>query len=80
LNTQGAWATENRLVFAQVKTGEKSKENEVSTITAIPTLLEKIALKGYMVTIDAMGCQYKIANQRVNAGADYVLSFKENSG
>jgi hypothetical protein len=30
-----AWATENRLVFAQVKTGEKHNE-----ITAIPTLLE----------------------------------------
>jgi hypothetical protein len=74
-----AWATENRLVFAQVKTEEKSKGNEVSTITAIPTLLEMIALKGCIVTIDAMGCQYKIANQIVNAGADYVLSLKENS-
>ncbi|MDR1250299.1 MAG: ISAs1 family transposase [Treponema sp.] len=68
-----AWATENRLVFAQVKTEEKSNE-----ITAIPTLLEMIALKGCIVTIDAMGCQYKIANQIVNAGADYVLSLKEN--
>ena len=43
-----AWATENRLVFAQVKTEEKSNE-----ITAIPALLEMIALKGCMVTIDA---------------------------
>jgi predicted transposase YbfD/YdcC len=40
-------------VFAQVKTEEKSKGNEVSTITAIPTLLEMIALKGCIVTIDA---------------------------
>jgi predicted transposase YbfD/YdcC len=68
-----AWATENQLVFAQVKTEEKSNE-----ITAIPTLLEMIALKGCIVTIDAMGCQYKIANQIVEAGADYVLSLKEN--
>jgi predicted transposase YbfD/YdcC len=68
-----AWATENRLVFAQVKTEEKSNE-----ITAIPTLLEMIALKGCIVTIDAMGCQYKIANQIVNAGADYVFSLKKN--
>jgi hypothetical protein len=74
-----AWATENRLVFARVKTEEKNKGNEVSTITAIPTLLEMIALKGCMVTIDAMGCQYKIADQIVNAGADYVLSLKKNS-
>ncbi|MDR1251692.1 MAG: ISAs1 family transposase, partial [Treponema sp.] len=68
-----AWATENRLVFAPVKTGEKSNE-----ITAIPTLLEMIALKGCIVTIDAMGCPYKIANQLVDAGADYVFSLKEN--
>jgi hypothetical protein len=34
-----AWATENRLVFAPVKLEEKSNE-----ITAIPTLLEMIAL------------------------------------
>ena len=68
-----AWATENQLVFAQVKTGEKSNE-----ITAIPTLLEMIALKGCIVTIDAMGCQYKIADQVVAAGADYLFALKEN--
>jgi predicted transposase YbfD/YdcC len=34
-------------VFAQVKTGEKGNE-----ITAIPALLEMIALKGCIVTID----------------------------
>jgi predicted transposase YbfD/YdcC len=60
-------------VVAQVKTEEKSNE-----ITAIPALLEMIALKGCIVTIDAMGCQYKIANQIVSAGADYVFSLKEN--
>jgi hypothetical protein len=68
-----AWATENRLVFAQVTTEEQSDE-----ITEIPALLEMIALKGCIVTIDAMGCQYKIANQIVSAGADYVFSLKEN--
>jgi predicted transposase YbfD/YdcC len=70
-----AWATENRLVFAQVKTGEKGNE-----ITAIPTLLEMIALKGCIVTIDAMGCQYKIADQIVAAEADYLFALKENQG
>jgi predicted transposase YbfD/YdcC len=68
-----AWATENRLVFAQVKTEEKSNE-----ITAIPTLLDMIVLKGCIVTIDAMGCQYKIADQIVQAGADYLFALKEN--
>jgi hypothetical protein len=41
---------ENRLVCAQVKTEEKSNE-----ITVIPTLLEMLARKGCIVTIDAMG-------------------------
>jgi predicted transposase YbfD/YdcC len=53
-------------------------EEKRTEITAIPTLLEMIALEGCIVTIDAMGCQYKIANQIVNAGTDYVRSLKEN--
>jgi predicted transposase YbfD/YdcC len=68
-----AYATERRLVFAQVKTEEKSNE-----ITAIPELLALFALKGGIITIDAMGCQYKIANQIVEAQADYLFSLKEN--
>jgi predicted transposase YbfD/YdcC len=68
-----AWATENRMVFAQVKTEEKGNE-----ITAIPNLLEMIALKGCILTIDAMGCQYKIADQIVAAQADYLFALKEN--
>jgi predicted transposase YbfD/YdcC len=68
-----AWATENRLVFGQVKTEEKSNE-----ITAIPLLLDKIALEGSIVTIDAMGCQHEIANKIVKAKADYLFSLKGN--
>ncbi|MDR1956742.1 MAG: ISAs1 family transposase, partial [Treponema sp.] len=64
-----AWATENRLVFGQVKTEEKSNE-----ITAIPTVLEKLALEGCIVTIDAMGCPYKRAEQIVTSKADYLFS------
>jgi predicted transposase YbfD/YdcC len=56
-----------------VKTDEKSNE-----ITAIPALLEIIALKGCIVTIGAMGCQYTIAGRIVGAGADYLFSLKEN--
>jgi predicted transposase YbfD/YdcC len=52
-----AWATQHRLIFGQVKIEEKSHE-----ITPMPTLLEKLALEGCIVTIDAMGCQYKIAD------------------
>lgn len=68
-----AWATENRLVLAQVKTDEKSNE-----ITAIPELLELFDVKGAIVTIDAMGAQRKIANKIVDKGGDYVLGLKAN--
>ena len=53
LHIVSAWASVNRLVFGQVKTDDKSNE-----ITAIPLLLEKIALEGSIVSIDAMGCQW----------------------
>jgi predicted transposase YbfD/YdcC len=41
-----------------LKTEEKS-----NGITAIPLLLELLALKGCIVTIDAMGCNIVEANQ-----------------
>jgi hypothetical protein len=47
-----AWATSNGVLLGQTKTSKKSNE-----ITAIPELLEMIAVKGCIVTIDAMGCQ-----------------------
>ena len=73
LHIVSAWASANRLVFGQVKTNEKSNE-----ITAIPTLLEKIALEGCIVSIDAMGCQFEIANLIEKLKAFYVLSLKKN--
>ncbi|GHV27497.1 H repeat-associated protein YdcC [Spirochaetia bacterium] len=75
LHLVSAWATANKLIFGQEKTDEKSNE-----ITAIPHLLEKIALEGCIVTIDAMGCQHAIAEQIVGKKADYVFSLKGNQG
>jgi predicted transposase YbfD/YdcC len=68
-----AWATENGVVLGQRKVDAKSNE-----ITAIPALLDLLALKGCIVTIDAMGCQRAIAQQIVEQGADYVLALKGN--
>jgi predicted transposase YbfD/YdcC len=70
-----AWSQQNRLVLGQVKVDEKSNE-----ITAIPKLLERLDIAGAVVTIDAMGCQKKIAEQIVSQGGDYVLSLKGNQG
>lgn len=68
-----AWAESNRLVLGQVKTDEKSNE-----ITAIPELLRTLEVSGCIVTIDAAGCQKKIAQQIRSQGADYVLALKGN--
>ena len=73
LHMVSAWGCRNRLVLGQEATAEKSNE-----ITAIPKLLELLELKGCIVTIDAMGCQSKIAAQIVAQGADYVLGLKGN--
>jgi predicted transposase YbfD/YdcC len=73
LHLVSAWATANRVVLGQVATDAKSNE-----ITAIPRLLEWLKLEGCIVTIDAMGCQTKIAEQIVNQGGDYVLALKGN--
>jgi predicted transposase YbfD/YdcC len=73
LHMVSAWASENGVVLGQRKVDTKSNE-----ITAIPELLDRLALKGCMVTIDAMGCQRTIAQKIVEQEADSVLALKGN--
>lgn len=47
-------------------------------IVAIPKLIKRINLKGYFVTIDAIGTQTSIAQLLVSKGAHYVLPVKRN--
>ena len=68
-----AWAEGNGLVLGQLKVADKSNE-----ITAAPQLLRVLELSGCIVTIDAMGCQKKIAKEIIEADADYVLALKGN--
>lgn len=68
-----AWASEQGISLGQVKTAKKSNEK-----TAIPELIEAIDVKGALVSIDAMGCDTKIASLiRENEG-DYLLAVKQN--
>ena len=69
-----AWATHNRLMLAQVKTADKSNE-----ITAIPEVLKRIDVKEAIITIDAMGCQTKIARQIIRQEGGSVLSLEGKS-
>ena len=68
-----AWAAESGLVLGQRKVDEKSNE-----IKAVPELLRVLELSGCIVTLDAMGCQKKIAREIIEADADYVLALKGN--
>jgi predicted transposase YbfD/YdcC len=58
------WSCANSVVLGQAKTADKSNE-----ITAIPQLLDVLALKNCVVTIDAMGCQKSIAEK--------IIGYKE---
>jgi predicted transposase YbfD/YdcC len=73
LHIVSAWACEQRLTLGQRRVDGKSNE-----ITAIPELLATLAIKGAIVTIDAMGCQKNIAAQIIAAKADYSLAVKDN--
>jgi predicted transposase YbfD/YdcC len=70
-----AWASANGITLGQRKTEDKSNE-----ITAIPELLRLLNVAGCIVTIDAMGCQTKIAQAIRDEKADYVLRVKDNQG
>jgi predicted transposase YbfD/YdcC len=73
LHLVSAWACRQRLVLGQEAVDDKSNE-----ITAIPLLLERLALTGALVTIDAIGTQTKIAETIVDRGGDYLLALKAN--
>ena len=75
LHVVSAFATEARMVLGQEKVADKSNE-----ITAIPKLLELLDVKGHIITIDAMGCQYAIANKIIEKEGDYIFSLKGNQG
>ena len=70
-----AFATENGVSLGQEKVNSKSNE-----ITAIPKLLNLLDIKNCLVTIDAMGCQKKIAQKILDKDADYLLAVKGNQG
>lgn len=68
-----AWSREDGFCL-----GQKAVEVKSNEITAIPQVLEKIRIKGQVVTIDAMGTQTAIAEKIREKRADYVLALKKN--
>lgn len=68
-----AWSCKNNLTLGSVKVDKK--ENE---ITVLPKLLKMLDITTCTVTLDAMGCQRKIASQIKQQGADYIFTVKDN--
>jgi predicted transposase YbfD/YdcC len=68
-----AFSTDLGIAFGQERVEQKSNE-----ITAIPELLEALYINGFLVSIDAMGCQKEIARKIVAKGGDYLLMVKGN--
>ena len=73
INVVGAYSTANKALLGHVKTETKSNE-----ITAIPELLSLLDINGCIITIDAIGCQTRIAADIVDKKGDYVLAVKDN--
>lgn len=73
IHTVSAFLSNAGLVLGEVKTAAKSNE-----ITAIPELLKLLDLRGSTITIDAMGCQTRIAKTIIEGQGEYVLAVKEN--
>lgn len=75
LHMVSAWSSNNHMVLGQQKVRDKSNE-----IIAIPAILELLDIANCIITIDAMGCQTKIAQKIVESDADYVFTLKKNQG
>ncbi len=73
LHVVSAFAAANGIALGQKVCADKTNE-----ITTIPELLKLITVKGFTITIDAMGCQKKIASLIVEKQADYILAVKDN--
>lgn len=73
LQVVNAWATEAGLCLGQVRVADDSNE-----ITAVPQLLDQLALQGCIVSLDALHTQLDTAAKIVERGADYLLALKAN--
>ena len=68
-----AWAVKNSLML-----GQFHSKGGLDEITIIPELMRMLALKGCIVTVDAIGCHISVAEQVIDRQGDYVLAVKAN--
>ena len=70
-----AFDTENELVLGQLPVDVKTNE-----ITVMPELVKLLDLENTIITVDALNCQYEIANTIIEKKGNYVLALKGNKG
>ena len=68
-----AYACQQGISLAQLEVDTKSNE-----ILAVPDLLDLLDIEGHTISLDAMGCQKKIARHIHFAHAHYILALKGN--
>lgn len=70
-----AWSVANNMCFGQIQVDETSNER-----TASPKQLELLDITGVTITINAVGCRTKTADEIVDLGGDFVLALKGSQG
>lgn len=75
LHTINAWSCEAGMSFGQTQVMGKGNE-----LAGIRELIDLLDLEDCTVSIDAIGCQTAIAEQIIEAKADYILAVKGNQG
>jgi predicted transposase YbfD/YdcC len=73
LHLVSAFASHGHLVLGQQAVDEKANE-----IIAIPELIARIKVEGALVSVDAIGCNPRVADAIIAAKADYLLAVKDN--
>lgn len=70
-------------VFASklgIALSQKAIPDKGSEIAAINEILDNANLAGATISIDAIGCQFAIAEKIINKGGEYFLALKANQG
>lgn len=75
IHVVSAWSTANGMSLGQMKVDSKTNE-----ITVAPELIKRLALKGCIVTGDAMNAQKTITKAVIDQDGDYVFALKGNQG
>lgn len=61
-----------------VSLGQEGSAGKGNELAAIKALLDRLVLKGCILTLDALGCQTEVAEKIVAQGGAYVLAVKDN--